>query len=44
MARSCANEDGDDEGLAVVRVDVRRDRAKPGHEGVREDEIHGGVP
>ncbi len=35
--------DGDDEGLAVVRVDVRRDRAKPRHEGVRKDEIHRGV-
>ena len=29
-----------DEGLAAVGVDVRRDGAKPGHEGVREDEAH----
>ena len=32
--------DGDDEGLAVVRVDVRRHGAKPRHEGVRKDEVH----
>ena len=31
--------DRDHEGLAVVGVDVRRDRAEPRHEGVREDEI-----
>ena len=33
--------DGDDEGLAVIGVDVRRDRAEPRHEGVREDEVQG---
>jgi hypothetical protein len=26
----------DDEGLAAVGMDVRRHRAEPGHEGVRE--------
>ncbi len=30
----------DHEGLAAVGVDVRRHRAEPGHEGVREDEAH----
>ena len=51
MARSCtkavelARGDGlagqaDDEGLAAVGVDVRRHGAKPGHEGVRENEAH----
>ena len=30
----------DHEGLAVVGVDVRRDRAEPGNEGVREHEAH----
>jgi hypothetical protein len=31
----------DHEGLAAVGVDVGRHGAKPGHEGVREDEAHG---
>ena len=34
--------DRDHEGLAVVGVDVRRDRAEPRHEGVGEDEVQGG--
>ena len=33
--------DRDDEGLAAVGVDVRRDGAEPRHEGVGEDEAHG---
>jgi hypothetical protein len=33
--------DADDEGLAAVHVDVRRDRAEPGHEGEVEDGGHG---
>ena len=31
----------DDEGLAAVSVDVRRDRAEPRNEGVRKHEAHG---
>jgi hypothetical protein len=32
----------DDERLAVIGVDVRRDRTEPGDEGVREHEAHRG--
>src|SRR5205085_4286159 len=31
-------------GLAVVRVNVRRDRAEPRHEGVREGQVRGMTP
>ena len=32
----------DDECLATVGVDIGRDGPKPGNEGVREDQAHGG--
>ena len=40
---NCLARKTDDKGLALVRVDIRRHRAKPRHKGMREDEGGGQV-